>query len=310
MTILEGKALLDHSKAIARRHLGRVDEATADDLGAEAVLRALRSPAPDGRMQPWLERIFRNLFVDLWRRRQPAMAMEDVSPFAATDTPEEQLLLRERRQAVRTMLAQLPRQARRALLARYYGELGAEEGAARLGIEPATYRTRVHRSLRRLRDLLGDLRAWFPPGLFKLVGAKSSALAMVPVAVAMLAVVEFHPQTPVPESTETETVIHPSEHRTALPVVQVAMPESVARVAAENKPRPRIAKVALTNPAEIAPPAVQVIAVAKNDQVVGDIQAPEEIFVVGSPPKPSQPSLIEIPTSFAAQFEKMVEDGM
>ena len=55
---------------------------------------------------------------------------------------------------------------------------------------------------------------------------------------------------------------------------------------------------------------MQVLVIAETDEVVGDLQGPEEIFVVGSPPKSSQPSLIEIPTSFVAQFEKMVEDGM
>ena len=72
MTALEGKALLDHGKAIAKRYAGRVGPDVAEELGAEAVLRALRSPPPDGQLEPWLERIYRNLVVDVWRRRRPA----------------------------------------------------------------------------------------------------------------------------------------------------------------------------------------------------------------------------------------------
>ena len=42
MTALEGKTLLDHGKAIARRYAGRVGADVAEELRAEAVLRALR----------------------------------------------------------------------------------------------------------------------------------------------------------------------------------------------------------------------------------------------------------------------------
>jgi DNA-directed RNA polymerase specialized sigma24 family protein len=68
MNAQEGKALLDHGNTIARRYAGRVGPDVAEELRGEAVLRALRSPPPDGRMEPWLERIYRNLFVDRWRR--------------------------------------------------------------------------------------------------------------------------------------------------------------------------------------------------------------------------------------------------
>jgi hypothetical protein len=50
MTALEGKALLDHGKAIAKRYAGRVGSDVAEELGAEAVLRALGSPPPDGHL--------------------------------------------------------------------------------------------------------------------------------------------------------------------------------------------------------------------------------------------------------------------
>ena len=98
MTALEGKALLDHGKMIARRYAGRVGPDVAEELRAEAVLRALGSPPPDGRMEPWLERIYRNLFVDLWRRGQLlTVNLDDVPALAGAGTPEEEVLHRERR---------------------------------------------------------------------------------------------------------------------------------------------------------------------------------------------------------------------
>jgi len=314
MTILEGKALLDHSKSIARRNSGRVDGDTADDLGAEAVLRALRTPAPDGRMQPWLERIFRNLFVDQWRRqRSPSSAIDDVAQLAAGGTPEEAILLHERRQAVRARLAQLPREARRTLLSRFYGELDAQATAARLGIAPATVRTRIHRSLRRLRELLGDLRALVPPGLPDLAAsAKTSALALAPVALAVLAVVAIPP--PVPETVTAPPAVltHVREQRPVQlrPVAQTTEPEAVVAAAVEPKLRPRLARTAPAALAEPQPAAVKVIEYGEDDEVVGDIRRPDGIDVASDPARAKQPSLIEIPTNFVGQFEKMVEDRM
>ena len=150
-------------------------------------MRALRSPAPDGNMQPWLERIFHNLLVDTWRRQPPASVPLDEEILTAGQSPEEAVLQHERRQAVRAHLAQLPREARQALLSRYYGELEPAAAAARLGVAPATVRTRIHRGLSRLRVVLADLRALVPPGIANLWTAKSSALAMAPVLVVALA---------------------------------------------------------------------------------------------------------------------------
>jgi RNA polymerase sigma-70 factor, ECF subfamily len=311
MTILDGKALLDHSKAIAYRHLGRMDADTADDLGAEAVLRALRTPAPDGRMQPWLERIFRNLFIDRWRRQRPApvVAIEDAQ-LAGGATPEEAILMRERRQAVRARLAQLPRDARRALLSRYYGELDAEATAVRLGIAPTTVRTRIHRSLRRLRDRLGDLRASLPPELSNLLGAKTSALALAPVVVAMLAVAEVRPPAPETATPQPAVATRAPQYRPAQPQVVAQATSSEAVAPAEAKLRPHAMR---SNPVashdEPAPAAVKVIEYGEDDEVVGAILRPDDI-VDGAPRRAAQPSLIEVPTDFVAQFEKMVEDRM
>ena len=119
MTALEGKALLDHGKAIAKRYAGRVGPDVAEELGAEAVLRALRSPPPDGHLEPWLERIYRNLVVDAWRRRKPAaLDLAEVHGLAVSGTPEDAMLAGERRRLVRASVARLPREARRALLTR------------------------------------------------------------------------------------------------------------------------------------------------------------------------------------------------
>ena len=122
MRALDGKALLEHGEAIARRYASRVGAEVAEELCAEAVLRALRSPAPDGRSEPWLEGIYKNLVIDHWRRRQLiAVDVNELHVVSTSLTPEDSLLARERRRLVRAGLRRLPRESRQALLSRYYG---------------------------------------------------------------------------------------------------------------------------------------------------------------------------------------------
>ncbi|HJX54101.1 MAG TPA: hypothetical protein VJ801_15145 [Polyangia bacterium] len=45
MTTLDGKALLQHGQSLACRHAGRIVLEAAQDLGSEAILRVVGSPA-------------------------------------------------------------------------------------------------------------------------------------------------------------------------------------------------------------------------------------------------------------------------
>ena len=214
MTAWDGKALLQHGNSLACRFAGCVGLEAAQDLGSEAMVRAIASPAPDGRVEPWLERIFRNLFVDRWRRRKPLHTVDDLPDLFGDGTPEEAALSRERRQLVRQSLAKLPRDLRRALLSRYYGGMSAEAAAGRLGVAPATVRTRIHRSLRRLRDMLGGLRVLFPP-VFLDLGTKVGGLALVPVVVAALVAVQIQLQPRAPSDTQPVVLAREHSHQIA-----------------------------------------------------------------------------------------------
>jgi RNA polymerase sigma-70 factor (ECF subfamily) len=307
MTILDGKALLDHSNAIVRRHAGRLDAETAKDLGSEAVLRALRSPAPDGHMQPWLERIFHNLFVDSWRRQPPASLPLDEETPSAGQTPEEMVLQRERRQAVRAQLAQLPREARQALLSRYYGELEPAAAAARLGIAPATVRTRIHRGLNRLRAMLADVRAFLPTGIGNLWTAKTSALAMAPVLVVALAAVETRPLSPEPVPVVRVLAASPAA-RPAATQTRPSQAQAPAPVSVEPKLRTRTVRApVVVAQAEPTPAPVKVFTY-EDDQVEGEIHGPDWERLDADPIRARQRSLIDIPDNFVVQFEKMIED--
>jgi RNA polymerase sigma-70 factor (ECF subfamily) len=313
MTTLNGKALLQHGHSLACRFAGRVGLETAQDLGCEAMVRAVASPAPDGRMEPWLERIFHNLLIDRWRRQKPApVTIDDLPDLSGENTPEEAALLGERRQLVRRSLARLPRDLRRALFLRYYGGMNDQIAAGHLGVAPATVRTRIHRSLRRLRTVLGGLRVLLPP-IFADMGAKAGSLALVPLVVAAVITVPIQPRPTGPSDVLPLAMVH-SRAGAQVCGARAEIPRALADATAApapEKPRTRPQpKMQRTNPepAPATPAAVRVFEFGEDD-VEGNRADPngDWIFV---PAGVKYDSLIEIPTNFAAAFEKMVEDRL
>jgi RNA polymerase sigma-70 factor (ECF subfamily) len=313
MTALDGKALLQHGQSLARQYASRIGPEAAQDLGCEAILRVVRSPAPDGRMEPWLERVFRNLLVDRWRRQKPApVPIDDLADLSDDGTPEEAALSGERRQLVRRSLAKLPRDLRRALLARYYGGMSAEVTADHLGVAPATVRTRVYRSLRRLRDMLAGLRALFPPS-FVDMGAKAGSLALVPVVAAVVAV-QLQPRPAVSSDAPTTVVAMQGSHRVAqvrsarseTSPCQAAAPPAAASDKPRTRPQPRIQR---TGQEPLSPaPAVKVIEFGEEEVEGSRFDSGSDLIFV--PAGAKYDSLIEVPTSFPAAFEKMIEDRL
>jgi RNA polymerase sigma factor (sigma-70 family) len=302
MTALEGQALLDHGKLIERRYARRIGRQAAEELRAEAILRALASPPPDGRMEPWLERIYRNLTVDLWRRAGHwGAGGEGTDDLTADNTPEEEALRRERRRIVRAALRDLPRDARRALLAKYYAEHADDATAARFGVAAATVRTRIHRALARLRTRLGELRAYLPP-LFGRMGSQLVAVGAAPAMVASLLVVAN-----VPAATETRLA----------PAASAAVAAVVARSAESEilPPLSRPSPPALGRVSKRAPskaPATQSSTVVASDAsvlVVAHIESPDALMVFADPDPPALPCMVAAPTSFAAQIAEMIEEA-
>jgi RNA polymerase sigma factor (sigma-70 family) len=304
MTALEGKALLDHGTAIARRYAGRVGAEMAEELRAEAVLRALRSPPPDGRVEPWLERIFRNLVVDRWRRAH-ATADLDLDEVAGGSSPEQTILGQERRRVVRAGLRELPREARRALLGRYYAELDDGLVAARLGVSATTVRTRIHRALARLRLRVADLRAWFPPLLGKL-GAQAMAVGAAPLLVAALVVAGATVEPPTPQS-PTGIATTPTTRTTgaSVAIVPDTTPAPVPVALVTRPPKRPAAHVTHQAPAE--PPLAPIV---EDDPPVTPLLEPDGIHVFVEVEAPQPPCLVQAPPELLAQIEKMIEEQL
>jgi RNA polymerase sigma-70 factor (ECF subfamily) len=137
------------------RRLGAKE--AAEDATAQVFAKALAGLPGfrGGSFQGWLFAIASRVVADEGRTARPhapltaAACVADPAP-----GPEEEAVRAEAAGAVRAMLAQLPREQRHVLELRLAGLSGAEIAAAS-GRSPGTVRNLQHRTLVRLRGLLG-----------------------------------------------------------------------------------------------------------------------------------------------------------
>jgi RNA polymerase sigma-70 factor (ECF subfamily) len=138
------------------------DARTAEEVAQEAFVRAWRhAPAYDprrGSVVTWLLAITRNLAIDALRVRRPVVLEPEVllgmSPIDDAVGPADQVAAGEDGARLRTALARLPEEQRRAVvLAGMYG-FSAREISEVEGIPLGTAKTRIRTALIRLRNLL------------------------------------------------------------------------------------------------------------------------------------------------------------
>jgi RNA polymerase sigma factor (sigma-70 family) len=168
--LLAGMALGDHAAAVTfvRRYQRRVfglaysmtsDASVAEEVAQEALIRVWRhAPVFDARrgsVTSWVLTITRNLTIDALRMRRAVPT--DPDDFAAAamisleHNPEDAVQRGDVRQMMRTALAALPTEQRRAVvLAAVYGRTALEVSEEE-GIPLGTAKTRIRTGLIRLR---------------------------------------------------------------------------------------------------------------------------------------------------------------
>ncbi len=294
-------------RAVRAHHARRLGADAAADLAHDASVHLLIRPPPDGRVGPWLERIARNLAVDGWRSRERGLrraARLSREPEAAVASPEDVVLAKERRRAVRRSLRRLPRDMRRSILVRFFVGLDAAAAGTAAGISAVTVRTRLHRALARLRRMLAGVTA-IVPGAGSWVRFAPMVANTAVVAGLVLAVQEpVHPNA-------SAVGVAPASERAHAKAGHVLLARAPVTRAPVPTPGPRRAdgrsSVPSSQPPAAPPPAPSRLDFDA-DEVTGEIDHPDVNPVIGDPRGPRHPSLIEIPDSFAASLAKTIED--
>ncbi len=136
----------------------------AEDAAQEAFIKAYRALdrfRPGAPFRPWLLRIVANEARNRRRSatRRTGLALRSVEDRPSSDaapSPEAAVLVHESRLAVLRAVESLRDEEREVVVARYLLDLPEAETAAMLGIPKGTVKSRLSRSLARLRQVLGD----------------------------------------------------------------------------------------------------------------------------------------------------------
>jgi len=134
----------------------------AEDAVADIFLRLPEKLATyDGRvpLEAWLLRVTTNWCIDWLRCRSRERTLFEpveasIEPPDNADSPLEDLLVRERAEAVRAAVRALPARYRVPLVLRYFCDFSYQEIAARTGLDQAQTGVLLFRAKRELRRLL------------------------------------------------------------------------------------------------------------------------------------------------------------
>ena len=168
------RSLMDRHATTVFHFLVRMlnQEDDANDLAQETFVRVFQHRLrfkPGARFSTWLYTIAGNLARNhhRWRSRHPGVSLDtpgedsgqslgETLP-AATAAPDQAAGLRERTEAVRAAVRELPDDLREALVLCEWEELAVAEAAAVLQTTPKAVESRLYRARQRLRERLG---AW------------------------------------------------------------------------------------------------------------------------------------------------------
>ena len=139
------------------------DANTAEELAQETLMMVWRKAAlysgDKGSATTWIFTIARNLRIDRLRREvawQPLPEGADDEP--STDPlPDEELDTRERRDRVRSALAELPPDQSEVVTLSYIEGLSHSEIAVRLGLPLGTVKSRMRLAYQKVRSAVEDL---------------------------------------------------------------------------------------------------------------------------------------------------------
>lgn len=144
------------------------DDAVAHDLLQDAMMKAFVSIKrgqyhEDGRFEPWLIRIARNVLMDYYRDRKrfhQVHSDREVSMlpdmFAGSSTPDADIIVSQERSQVRTLIQELPESQREVVILRHFLGLTFQEIATHTGVSINTALGRMRYALINLRKIASE----------------------------------------------------------------------------------------------------------------------------------------------------------
>ena len=136
------------------------DASDAEDATQEAMLKAYRALTrfrTGSAFRPWLLKIVMNQALTMVKSRRRRAAVAERAVAAAGPslyTIDDTLIDRERARLLASALESLREQERVVLYLRYFLSFSEKELAEYLGCAPGTVKSRLHRALARLRQVL------------------------------------------------------------------------------------------------------------------------------------------------------------
>jgi RNA polymerase sigma-70 factor (ECF subfamily) len=136
----------------------------SEDLVQEVFLRVLKyrhTYRGESQFTVWMYRIARNAWVDYFKkaRREVPFNEEAEEPISEDPNPGENLEDQQKIAHLRSALARLSPDKREVLVLSRYQDMKYEEIAGLLGCAVGTVKARVHRAIKDLRDIYGELSA-------------------------------------------------------------------------------------------------------------------------------------------------------
>lgn len=146
----------------------------AKDLSQETFLRVYTASErfdPSRRFRPWMLCIARNLCLNEIKRKKivPMQSLEEYTNPARDrpgeslasnrETPDEHVMVAERREWLASALQNLPEKTRELIVLRYYERMSAREIAEVVESTEGAIRTKLHRIMAKLRETYKDHKA-------------------------------------------------------------------------------------------------------------------------------------------------------
>lgn len=134
------------------------DEAVAEDLAQETFYKAWRSLptfslGPGSSIQAFLFRIARNSIIDLSRKKKE-LPLDDALETPASEDIESEFDRKNEIEKVQQALAKLNEEDRHMVILRFFEEMSNSEIAKIVDSNEGAVRVRLHRILKKLKEIL------------------------------------------------------------------------------------------------------------------------------------------------------------